>query len=132
MVTVILCTSSLQLSCTTFTLSLHSVKFISYILSIYMLALSLVPCSDGMDFMHSDCDTDTEVVDNSHNHSDHDHEDLCTPFCICACCGSMAMIPTTIDYSGSYAKVPTLCLHNYQSNYSFDYSKGVWHPPTLS
>jgi len=97
-----------------------------------MLVLALVPCSDGIDFMHSNCETNTEIVDKGHNHSDHDHQDLCTPFCICACCGSMATMPTTLDYSGRHLKISTLCVHNYQFNYSFDYSKGVWHPPALS
>ena len=122
----------MQVGCTVFTLSLHAMKLISYILSIYMLVLALVPCSDGIDFIHGNCDSSTEIADNSHNHSDHDHQDLCTPFCTCTCCGSMFTMPTTLDYSDCHSKISTECIHNYQSSYSFDYSKGVWHPPALS
>ncbi len=94
-----------------------------------MLALSLVPCSDGMDFIHVDCNDSTEQVSDSHNHSDHDHEDLCTPFCVCSCCGSTATLPSVMEYNTGKNKISTLCYSNYQFNYSFDYSKGVWHPP---
>ena len=97
-----------------------------------MLLLSLVPCSDGIDIFHPTCDADTEIVERSHNHSDHDHEDMCTPFCICSCCGSMSVMPTVAEYRDRSDIISTLCLFHYESIYSLDYSKGVWHPPTIS
>lgn len=105
-------------------------KIISYILSVYLLVLSLVPCSDSMVFIHSECEANTELVDSNKNHSDHEHEDLCTPFCICACCGSVAAMPTILDYIGIFTKISTPCIYISLTIF-FDYSKGLWHPPAL-
>lgn len=62
------------------------VKFLSAILSIYFLALTVMPCADQQlipirgELAHTH---------NEADHSGHDHssdEDLCSPFCVCQCC----------------------------------------------
>lgn len=58
------------------------VKILAIILSIYFLALNVVPCSDT-----GSVEKDFQVVsvvdfDNSHG----DECELCSPFCNCHCC----------------------------------------------
>ena len=45
-------------------------KLMTFILSIYLTALAIVPCSDSMEYATGSCDT--EISDHNHNHS-HDH-----------------------------------------------------------
>lgn len=108
-------------------------KTFAFILSLYILALSIVPCGDGMLHGEEEHNHTTEVAtgDNEHNHSE--HKDHCTPFCVCACCGTMIAMPTI--HAVSFAKeiqTANAFQFHYTFNYSFDFSKGIWHPPSLS
>jgi len=58
------------------------VKFLTIILSLYFLALNVVPCSDSA--QANDDAQDVSVVDFD---GDHDQDlELCSPFCQCHCC----------------------------------------------
>jgi hypothetical protein len=58
------------------------VKYIAIILSIYFLALNVVPCSDT-----GKVKDDTQVVTVTDFDSDHNIDcELCSPFCQCHCC----------------------------------------------
>ncbi len=57
-------------------------KGIALILSVLMLALSLRPCSDGLNEEHAD----DVAIEKNHDHSS-DMEDSCPSLCICNCCG---------------------------------------------
>jgi hypothetical protein len=64
-------------------------RFFKIILAVYLLGLSLVPCSDET----TDKDTIVTIEASSDSHSDHTgHEDNCTPFCNCSCCGVAVLI----------------------------------------
>ncbi|MBK8516770.1 MAG: hypothetical protein IPL55_11000 [Saprospiraceae bacterium] len=95
------------------------------------MALSIIPCADGI--TRSTDNRNTIISVNHHDHKQSDHnKDQCTPFCTCACCGSLffmlhitKLTPLKIDLSSLFE------LH-YSFDYTFDYNIGVWHPPTLS
>ncbi|MUH36011.1 hypothetical protein D9O36_09175 [Zobellia amurskyensis] len=57
-------------------------RLFAIILSVYFLALNVVPCSDA------DIVTDNQVTVAADNGVDHGHasSDLCSPFCMCHCC----------------------------------------------
>jgi hypothetical protein len=58
-------------------------KFLAFILSIYIFSLNIAPCAD---YVATDNDAKTEIsqaIDSDHQHQD---SDLCSPFCICQCC----------------------------------------------
>ncbi len=106
-------------------------KIFTFILSIYITALSLVPCSDG--FAHKPENNSSEIIlkQETHNHPSNSEDD-CSTFCSCACCGSLVVLPTiyhisqaTVDLSSSYS-------FHYTFDYSFNYNKGVWHPPCIA
>ncbi|WNW01702.1 DUF6660 family protein [Tenacibaculum sp. HL-MS23] len=74
-------------------------KFLAFILSIYISALNLVPCTD---FDVSDNDVKTEILQAMDNDHQHQGSDLCSPFCICQCCHINAthhqFVYTNIDF----------------------------------
>jgi len=77
------------------------------------------------------CDTEISASEHEHNHSE--HKDHCTPFCVCACCGTMIAIPTihAVSFTKEIQTANAFQFH-YTFNYSFDFSKGIWHPPAIS
>ncbi len=58
-------------------------KFLAFILSIYILALNFTPCEDS-----NVMDNDIEIEISQKTDIDHSHNvlDLCSPFCQCHCC----------------------------------------------
>lgn len=61
-------------------------KGFSSILALYMLALFMMPCADtyGKD-LSLQPSRSTEIPQDNHDHTE--TQDLCTPFCLCGCCG---------------------------------------------
>ncbi len=58
------------------------VKAISFILSIFILSMVLMPCADTpIDGVASDMG-----IQETEDHNESDHHDLCSPFCTCHCC----------------------------------------------
>jgi len=81
---------------------LCNVKIIAVILSMYFLALNLVPCSD--DGISHSADVEFQV-DLDHDQDGH-NGDLCSPFCQCHCChvhtinfGIVDFVPISIPIS---------------------------------
>ena len=102
-------------------------KFITIILSLIILVLSIKPCSDG----NNAEDLHQDEIAAEHNHQN-DSDDTCPITCICNCCG-MAI---------TYHPLQTfeLCINNqisteiqsvYQSIYRFNYHSNIWQPPQL-
>jgi hypothetical protein len=107
------------------------------IFAFYLLALSLVPCSDGgMDL----ADIASALFGIEHiNTSDHEEhsndcgDDTCSTFCICSCC-SMAL--NVQEKSSFQLKAPALVPRTTPSfvaslnpDPSFD---SIWQPPRLA
>lgn len=64
-------------------------RFISIILMMYVMVLTLIPCSDHL-FESSNTQHQHKHSENQkdHQHENHDcGKDTCTPFCTCSCCG---------------------------------------------
>jgi len=101
-----------------------------FILSLYITALSIAPCTDGLPQSSNHSDIEVSITEHDHDHSG--HQDDCTPFCACACCGSIVTIPTVQLMVEANVEISTDYLFHYTFNYSFDYSEGVWHPPSHS
>ena len=106
-------------------------RFITFILSIYVLALSVVSCADDIE-SHSDGDkVEVSVSQDEHNHSEN-CTDFCSPFCSCACCGSVVTLAAnTLLTDASVNQLPKY-LFRYSFDYSFNYNIGVWRPPNLA
>lgn len=104
-------------------------KYIVFILSFFILALAVMPCSDGMT-----CSEDkTEAAQTSHEHShSEDKGDLCPPFCICACCGVASIIMPIVSLDFSYTIIH---IEKKQSDYTSEYRSfslnTIWQPPRV-
>ena len=103
-------------------------RIFASIISIFILALSIVPCGDGL--QQNSVNIEIKAKDHDHNHSD--HEDDCTPFCACVCCGSMIAVSFIQPSILSKVEISSEYQFHYNFNYSFNYSEGIWHPPATS
>ena len=101
---------------------------LALILSIFILTLSTVPCSDGMD-------CNEQGVDLNDDHTNHEHnEDTCTPFCSCACCGIAGIVlsaPKLFVISQEGYNYTTF-ITQYNSDFISSYFYSFWQPPKLS
>lgn len=120
----------MQRYCKKYLLLLYIMKIFIFIFSIYLLALSLVPCSDAF----NECQN--IEVDYSHDHEhnhESDHDDNCTPFCTCSCCGTSMIFNLTL--------MPFLKLRdkillsneviNSESSFCSSFYGAIWQPPKL-
>lgn len=105
-------------------------RVIAIIMSVLMLSLLTMPCSDDID-LHSNDITYNDV----HNHdSPTDQHDNCSPFCVCNCCKSMTI------YSFKKIELPEVFLaHFFEKSFSFLNGQilqksvlDIWQPPKLS
>ncbi len=111
-------------------LHLRLMKWCIRILVAYLLALSLVPCSDSPDR----CEATPEAVETgSHGHSG-DDSDHCSPFCACACCG-ISVVARAYHFP---ALEPPFQLKSSQevvihdSFFVSSYLGNIWEPPRAS
>ena len=105
-------------------------KFFTLIFSIYILALSVMPCSD----VHNVCNTKkskTELT-QTHNHQQ-DQDDNCSPFCTCACCStsvvSLDFVPFQIKKTTEFSITQKHTIRNF--SFVTNFFGNIWQPPKL-
>jgi len=113
-------------------LFLQPMKFLSLILSIAILAVSFVPCTDNLVIM-TGSSLKKEIKSSPNSSNEHNNtSDSCSPFCTCSCCAasaiyspfSRAQVVKVIFQSKKYP------LYNISLNSEVFYS--IWQPPKLS
>jgi hypothetical protein len=100
-------------------------KVFCFVFSLYALTLALTPCADTF------CGGDDQHL-SSVQHEDEKDEDLCSSFCICACCGYAAgeISITVSDYI--LAPSPSISLASlYRAPFVKDFSLDFWQPPKV-
>jgi hypothetical protein len=102
-------------------------KALALIMAIYMLGLSIIPCSDA------NAKTSTQQNKPAQQHEHEDHEDGCSPFCICSCCNNIVYISTTslttIIATQQYFKKPNTKIEN--TAIANTYLSNIWQPPKI-
>ena len=102
-------------------------KFITIILSLLILVLSIKPCSDG----NNAEDQHLDEISAEHNHQN-DSDDSCPITCICNCCGiAITYQPIETFELGINNQISTEILSVYQSIYRFNFHSNIWQPPQL-
>jgi len=103
-----------------------------FILAFFILALSLLPCSDYAPFSHTD--EQPTIAYNNTDHHDDSHaqqSDLCSPFCTCNCCGRT--IATFLAFDVFVPNVPTgIQKANdifYKAPDYYNALDAIWQPP---
>ena len=107
-------------------------KYLAFLFSVYLLALSFVPCSDTAET--HDKDATSKIA--SHSDSTHSHEgtgDICSPFCACACCHSQISIIEIADVLPEEVNFNEISLNEitYLSNYQFTNIDTFLDPPRV-
>ncbi len=102
-----------------------TMKFLAFILSIYIFALNLAPCEDNATL---DNEVQTEIsqgMDNDHQHQD---SDLCSPFCICQCCHINATYFQFADLKFNFPYISTQDFL-YLNGTEKDFTTSILQPP---
>ncbi|MFC4389669.1 DUF6660 family protein [Flavobacterium quisquiliarum] len=106
-------------------------KWIAIIMSIYLMALSNMPCADMEvnSAMHK-----TAQFASEDNHSHDKDNDLCSPFCACNCCGAQVLsyqTPANFEFPAPYNLI-SIPLPTYQSVFISDFYGSIWQPPQIA
>ena len=101
-----------------------SMKFIAFILSIYIFTLNLAPCADYVD-SNDDAKTEISQATDDHQHQD---SDLCSPFCICQCCHINATYFQFADLKFNFPYISTQDFL-YLNGTEKDFTTSILQPP---
>jgi hypothetical protein len=107
-------------------------KLLYFLLSVYLVALSCLPCAD----MEVNCAADS-AKNLGANHEKQSHEegsDLCSPFCVCNCCGAQFVTFQTTP-SIDFPTVTTVIATKesiYKSTFTSNFYGSIWQPPKIS
>ena len=97
------------------------------LLSLLMLALTIVPCSDG----NNKEDLHANTISVEHNHQE-DTDDSCPITCLCNCCGmTLTYQSISMAFWTPYMEISTNKIIRYQSLYRLDIYDNIWQPPRL-
>lgn len=107
-------------------------KFLNIILSIYLVALLCIPCAD---IEVNSVAYSTKEMDGNHKDHSHDKEnDLCSPFCICNCCGAQIFnyFPSTnFEFPTIVSAIETKESF-YKSTFTSNFFGSIWQPPQIA
>ena len=106
-------------------------KILNIILSIYIIMLIVYFCVDK----HNDV---TTISSNSQAHSQHNHShdeetDLCSPFCVCNCCGQQTLTfleVQSFQFLVRFQEIKT-SISFYKSTSFSNFYGSIWQPPQL-
>jgi len=104
-------------------------KILFTFLSIFMIYLSCLPCSDS-----TECNVKAEEkISSSTNHQQHNHaKETCTPFCSCSCCAASAFYSplSKLQATKIISQLDKFPLYNVAFNTEEYYS--IWQPPKVA
>src|SRR3970040_664687 len=101
------------------------------ILSIYLTALSFLPCADLE--VNSVVHTSKELSSYKENHSHNKEKDLCSPFCSCNCCGVQILSHFPINFD--FPLISTVIKTKepfYKSIFASNFFGSIWQPPQIA
>lgn len=107
-------------------------KFFSTIFAVYIMALFLTPCADRLE--NSGGHEHVHSSKSAHQH-DSNTEDMCTPFCVCSCCGAITGIVlgeplSEIGRAVSFDLAKFMAF--FKPGFIPQYSHDIWQPPKIN
>ncbi|MCX6303454.1 MAG: hypothetical protein NT040_00660 [Bacteroidetes bacterium] len=102
-------------------------KYIAFILSVYIFCLASAPCVDEGMSIHKQ---DPGQTEHQPSGTTSDHADACSPFCICSCCSVPVTIApvTVISQPFSSFKRP---VHPGSTAFLSFFDMTFWQPPKI-
>jgi len=102
-------------------------KYLAFILSIYIFALNLSPCEDnGM----LDNEVKSEIAQAIGEDHQHQGSDLCSPFCNCHCCHIHATHFKIVDFTVATRDISTEVFY-YFNGLEKDFNPTILQPPQI-
>ncbi|MBI4946873.1 MAG: hypothetical protein HY840_10800 [Bacteroidetes bacterium] len=103
-------------------------RFISFILAIYLLGLATISCGDKDGCSQGSKNATAYIQANDCQDTQHTDE-LCPPLCMCHCCGGV----TIVSNSDNNLISPMLSdkLSIYTQNSPSEISFSIWQPPKV-
>jgi hypothetical protein len=107
-------------------------KYFWVLFSFFIFSLSVSPCCDD-----GGCEktANSQVISSTfeHNHEDSDHKEICSPFCVCACCGNHVSTNKVLNTAYELTFVD---IENHKPTYrtiqfSSKFEVSIWQPPQI-
>lgn len=101
-------------------------RLFCFIFALYVAALAVMPCGDN-----EDCTQSKLQIELADDHSEHEHEsEMCTPFCICSCCGTSLQVANIFNFEIVTAVTSKPLPTSYTDSIQ-EISLSIWQPPQL-
>ena len=103
---------------------------VAYLLAFYVLALSCIPCQDEVRPLPDSGGKKATALVAAGADAHQEVLDLCSPFCICACCASVTISTTVaaLPENAVSQLIPPAGFSYLQILYTGDMA-GIWQPP---
>ncbi|MBK8808019.1 MAG: hypothetical protein IPO21_15780 [Bacteroidales bacterium] len=101
-------------------------KYFAFILSVYVLVLTAIPC---VDVPKDNTVQKIELTNSTSEHHEHT-TDLCSPFCTCDCCASPILNNSTIHFTCT--PIAQKIITGYNNSFVSSLFASIWQPPKLS
>jgi len=112
-----------------FNLSSPPMKFLFFILSLFMLYMSCLPCGDS-----KECNVKTPTeISATDNHQQHNHDaETCTPFCTCSCCAASTFYSTFSKAQATKVTFQSEKYPLYNVTFNTETHFSIFQPPKIS
>jgi hypothetical protein len=103
-------------------------KLVWAIFAMYILSLSAIPCGDvlGCNELSQNHENDCGSANESKDHED----EICTPFCICTCCGCpVVKTETPAAFTVAIVQPSEKKIIPYQAEILSQFTAKIWQPP---
>ncbi|WP_234736066.1 DUF6660 family protein [Tellurirhabdus bombi] len=110
-------------------------KWLTTILTVYLLGLSLWPCADEPLTLAGQPEISLSIQVREATESSHGHAHLCSPLCACACCATtLTAAPRFLYTLNSPAEIlfPSSLVFAYYPPHWVDPLSAIWQPPKLT
>ncbi|WP_162926925.1 DUF6660 family protein [Flavobacterium psychrotrophum] len=105
----------------------HLRQISTIFLSVYLLILMVLPCSDAHNTNNSKQTADV-AANTAEQHKD---IEVCTPFCVCGSCVSAVVLQPLAEYDFHVPEYFHLEISNFYRSLKSDFSHSIWQPPQL-
>jgi hypothetical protein len=107
-------------------------RLFSFIFAFYFLLLAVMPCNDAL--AHNQQETCKEQACSSHiERTQNDHHpaaDVCSPLCMCNCCGGITIMIDQIAVDITPVQFTTT-QHPYIQQLPAEIAFSIWQPPKV-
>lgn len=107
----------------------RQMKLFACILSIYIVALTAIPCIDRPEDSHLQ---KSEIGGNAANSHQHTEGDQCSPFCTCNCCATPVIYQDfSVQFDG-FSFIEQSISVEYTSAIFSCHLSSIWQPPQIA